>query len=303
MGCSWVTRLPSAGARIACRKIGILQGFPGVASLERNRDSANMRLIVTGAAGGIGRAIALQAAASGQLSALLCDLNRQGLESTAREARELGAHIITRVGDLADPDFAPRLVEEAGHDFGGLDAIVSNAGVLRGAPLKELSVQDFDFQFAIHTRPTWLLGKAAFPLLAQSRGAIVATASISAEHPTPPLGTYAASKAALVRLVEQMAIEWGPAGIRANCVSPGPTLTPMTAGGYADADRRRARESTIPLGRLGTADDIAGAVLFLLGPQSNYINGINLVVDGGLSRNLMPVSGAGTGQNPPSSEP
>jgi len=253
-------------------------------------------MIITGAASGIGRAVALRAATTGNLSAVLCDLNRQGLENTEREARELGAQIITRIGDLAEADLPSRLVATAEREFGALDAIVSNAGVLRGAPLKDLSVQDFDFQFAIHTRPTWLLGKAAYSLLEASKGAIVATASMSAEHPTPPLGSYAASKAALVRLVEQMAIEWGPAGIRSNCVSPGPTLTPMTAHGYADAARRTSRELTIPLRRLGNAQDIAGAVMFLLGPDAAFINGVNLVVDGGLSRNLMPISGAGTGQ-------
>jgi NAD(P)-dependent dehydrogenase (short-subunit alcohol dehydrogenase family) len=255
-----------------------------------------MRVIITGAAGGIGRAIVLRAAAAGNLSALLCDLDERGLGETAREARETGARISIQAGDLTDSRLPQQLVEAAERDFGGLDAIVSNAGVLRGAPLKDLTVEDFDFQFAIHVRPTWLLGKAAYSLLAQSRGAIVATASISAEHPTPPLGTYAASKAALVRLVEQMAVEWGPVGIRANCVSPGPTLTPMSARGYADPARRAARESTIPLRRLGTAADIAGTVLFLLSADAAYVNGINLVVDGGLSRNLMPVSGAGTGQ-------
>ena len=255
-----------------------------------------MRVIITGAAGGIGRAIVRRAAAAGNLSALLCDLDEHGLESTAREARAMGAQILIRAGDLTDIHLPQQLVAAAERGFGGLDAIVSNAGVLRGALLKDLTVEDFDFQFAVHVRPTWLLGKAAYPLLAQSGGAIVATASISAEHPTPPLGAYAASKAALVRLVEQMAVEWGPVGIRSNCVSPGPTLTPMTAGGYADPARRAAREGTIPLRRLGSPADMAGAVVFLLSADATFVNGINLVVDGGLSHNLMPVSGAGTGQ-------
>lgn len=255
-----------------------------------------MRVIITGAAGGIGRAIALRGAAAGNLSALLCDQDERRLDTTAREARAMGAEILTHAGDLTDIHLPQRLVAAAERGFGGLDAIVSNAGALRGAPLKDLTVEDFDFQFAVHVRPTWLLGKAAYSLLAQSGGAIVATASISAEHPTPPLGAYAASKAALVRLVEQMAVEWGPVGIRANCVSPGPTLTPMSAGGYADPARRAAREATIPLRRLGSAEDVAGAVMFLLSADAAYVNGANLVVDGGLSRNLMPVSGAGTGQ-------
>lgn len=262
-----------------------------------------MRMIVTGAAGGIGRAIAVGAAARGNLGAVICDLSSDALETTAQELRALGAHVVTHPGDLTVPETSQLLVESAARQLGGLDAIVSNAGALRGALLKDLSVEDFDFQFAVHTRPTWLLGKAAYPLLVQSQGAIVAIASMSADHPTPPLGSYAASKAALVRLVEQMAIEWGPAGIRCNCVSPGPTLTGMTSRGYADAARRAQRESTIPLRRLGSPADIAAAALFLLTPGAAFINGINLIVDGGLGRNLMPVSGAGTGQTHSSRSP
>ena len=262
-----------------------------------------MRMIITGAAGGIGRAVALNAATKGDLAAVLCDSSADALETTAHELRALGAHVVTRAGDLTVPETSQLLVDAAAQELGGLDSIVSNAGALRGALLKELSVEDFDFQFAIHTRPTWLLGKAAYALLAESGGAIVATASISADHPTPPLGAYAASKAALVRLVEQMAIEWGPAGIRCNCVSPGPTLTGMTSRGYADTARRAQRESTIPLRRLGSPADIAGAILFLLSPEAAFINGVNLIVDGGLGRNLMPASGAGAGQTPPLSTP
>jgi glucose 1-dehydrogenase len=226
----------------------------------------------------------------------LCDRNAQALDDTAMLARSLGAEVVTRTGDMTTVETPASLVEAASTSFGGLDAIVSNAGMLRGALLKDLTVEDYEGQFAIHTRPTWLLGKAAYPLLARSGGSIVATASISAEHPTPPLGAYSASKAALVRLVEQMAIEWGPDGIRCNCVSPGPTLTPMNAQGYADAARRRSREMTIPLRRLGAPADIAAAVAFLLSPEAGFISGVNLVVDGALSRNLMPATGAGTGQ-------
>jgi NAD(P)-dependent dehydrogenase (short-subunit alcohol dehydrogenase family) len=138
-----------------------------------------MRAIVTGAAGGIGRAVVLRAAAAGPLAALISDLNAEGLERTAREARELGAHILIQVGDITETGLPQRLVAEAERGFGGLDAIVSNAGVLRGAPLKDLSVDDFDFQFAVHVRPTWLLGKAAYSLSADSKGAIVATGQTS----------------------------------------------------------------------------------------------------------------------------
>jgi NAD(P)-dependent dehydrogenase (short-subunit alcohol dehydrogenase family) len=255
-----------------------------------------MKIIITGAASGIGRAVTLRLAKLGGLSAVLADLNAKTLEETTGAARALGADVVSHACDIARVETSAALVDLAASRFDGLDAIVSNAGALRGALLRYLTVEDYEGQFAIHTRPTWLLGQAAYELLSRSRGCIVATASISAEHPTPPLGSYSASKAALVRLVEQMAIEWGPDGIRCNCVSPGPTLTPMNAHGYADEARRRHRENTIPLRRLGAPEDIAAAVTFLLSPEASFISGVNLAVDGAFGRNLMPASGAGTGQ-------
>jgi NAD(P)-dependent dehydrogenase (short-subunit alcohol dehydrogenase family) len=195
----------------------------------------------------------------------LCDRNAQALDDTAMLARSLGAEVVTRTGDMTTVETPASLVEAASTSFGGLDAIVSNAGMLRGALLKDLTVEDYEGQFAIHTRPTWLLGKAAYQLLARSGGSIVATASISAEHPTPPLGAYSASKAALVRLVEQMAIEWGPDGIRCNCVSPGPTraapavrswrraFQPVLAADMGSAWTTRLNRRAWPLQSLGTA--------------------------------------------------
>jgi len=132
-----------------------------------------------------------------------------------------------------------------------------------------------------------LLAQAARPALIRSRGAIVATASIAASHPSAPLGAYAASKAALVMFVKQMALEWGKDGIRCNCVSPGATLTGMTANAYSDEEMRRRRAAEIPLGRIGMPEDLAHAIHFLAGPGAAFITGVDLLVDGGLDVTLM----------------
>ena len=252
-----------------------------------------MRVIITGAASGIGRAVAEMLAAEGTHQLLLTDRDSAGL---AAVAGAIGAAAGTCVADLSAADCGDVVVAAALAHMGGIDGVVSNAGIIAGAPLVEQTAELFDRIYAINTRATWLLGKAAHPHLAASRGAFVATASMSATQPTPGLGFYSSSKAALLMLVRQMSLEWGPDGIRCNTVSPGPTYTAMTSAGYDDPGRRAQRESMIPLGKLGMAEDVANAIVFLLGPKAGHISGIDVLVDGGMSNNLMPATGGGTGQ-------
>lgn len=252
-----------------------------------------MRTIVTGAAGGIGEAVArLHARRYGGKSSNLFLVDRDSDRLNA-VADELGA--IAFAADLEQEGAGEAIVRAAVQGLGGIDAIVSNAGIIHQSPLAKLSTSDFDRIFAINTRATWLLAKAAYPELCMTRGTIVATGSISAFHPTPPLGAYAASKAALLMLMRQMANEWGPDGIRCNTVSPGPTMTGMTQAGYSDEDLRRRREASLPLRHIGEPEDIASAILFLLSPEARQITGTDLLVDAGLSTTLMSGSGTGSG--------
>jgi glucose 1-dehydrogenase len=252
-----------------------------------------MQAIVTGAASGIGRACARKLVSSAQArgeqaAILLVDREGGGIASLGAELAGLGATVSTLVADLADPAAGEMIAQQAQTELGGLDVVVSNAGVFGNSLLEDLDVASWELNFAVNTRATWLLAKACCPLLKDRGGAIIATASISATHPTPPHGAYSASKAALVMLVQQLAYEWGPYGIRCNCVSPGMIHTAMTDSVYSDPAKRAERASQIPLRRVGTPEDIARAVSFLAGPESEYITGVNLAVDGGVQTALMP---------------
>jgi NAD(P)-dependent dehydrogenase (short-subunit alcohol dehydrogenase family) len=248
-----------------------------------------MKILITGAASGIGRATALLASRGKLIDTkpelFLVDRDAANLKEFADTLT--GIRVETCVADLSDPEAPAQIIAQVQTSLGGLDALISNAGAIHMMKLQDLSLEEYDRIFSINTRAAFLLAKAAYPLLKESRGAIVVTASMSSEHPTPSLGAYSASKASVVMLVKQMALEWGPDGIRANCISPGPTLTGMTAKSYGDAAKRDKRAQDIPLRRIGLPEDLANAALFLISPSSSFISGVNLMVDGGLSTTMM----------------
>jgi NAD(P)-dependent dehydrogenase (short-subunit alcohol dehydrogenase family) len=256
-----------------------------------------MRVVITGAASGIGRSVAELLAAGGVIAGphqlLLTDRDADGLNNVAEG---IGPSASACVADLSAPDCGETIIAAAVAHMGGVDAVVSNAGIIAAGALVNLTADDFDRIYSVNTRATWALAKAAHPYLVASKGAFVATASMSAMQPTPGLGFYSSSKAALLMLIRQLALEWGMDGIRCNSVSPGPTYTPMTKTGYDDGDRRAQREAMIPLGKLGMAEDVANALLFLICPLASHITGVDILVDGGMSNNLMPATGGGTGQ-------
>lgn len=256
-----------------------------------------MRVIITGGASGIGLATAQLLAAepwNGHAQLLLTGRNAQALEEAAVALRGNGAEVVIEVADLVEVEAPVRIVSRAVSEFGGIDGVVSNAGMIKVGPLASLSVADYEQVMALNTRATLLLAQAAYPSLRASRGSIVATSSLASILPVPPLGMYSASKAALVMLIQQMAVEWGSDGIRCNCVSPGSTLTPMTASVYADATERARRERGIALRRIARPEETAQAIAFLLGPRASFISGVNLMVDGGANLMLTTLTGAGS---------
>lgn len=252
-----------------------------------------MNVLVTGAASGIGRATCLRLArdaraAGGRARVAAVDLAPSpGLDEVAEQLRKLEAEALPLSADMGSVDGPARVVEEAVARFGGLDGLVSNAGVNRPGLLVEYAVEDWDRLFAVNTRATWLLAKAAHPALKASRGALVAVGSMSGTNPHAHLGAYGPSKAAVIMLIRVLAQELGRDGIRVNAVSPGMVRTNMTAPIYADAGLAAERAALVPLGRVAAPEDIADVIAFLLGPDARYLNGHDLVVDGGVTGNLL----------------
>lgn len=247
-----------------------------------------LRVLVTGATGGIGHATCFAfldaARARGADPTLAVAASKPGpaLDALVAELCAAGAQATGFAADLADANACARLATESIEACGGLDVLVSNAGIARGGPLATLDPADWDAVFDLDVRATWLLARAAHPALAQSRGSMVAVASVSALHPFPGLGAYSPAKAALVMLCRQLAQEWAADGVRVNSVSPGLIRTPLTEPIYRDEDLLRQRLQAVPLGRIGTPEDVARTIVHLAGPDAGYVTGIDLRLDGGL---------------------
>jgi glucose 1-dehydrogenase len=247
-----------------------------------------VRALVTGVSEGIGGAICRQVANVPKSAVAMCvRKKRPEIEALAAELQRRGCSTLVLEGDLRDASTPQRFVEAAAAQFNGLDAIVSNAGAVDPTPLDSMSLQVWEEMFALTCRASWLLAKAGYLHLKASQGAFVGIASQSGVHPHRMTGAYSAAKAALIMLCKQMALEWGEHGIRVNSVSPGMIMTPMTQGIYRDETIARQREAIVPLRRIGSPDDVARAVAFLIDPANRYITGENVMVDGGLTLSVL----------------
>lgn len=244
-------------------------------------------VVVTGGSGGIGRACLAAFHAEGARVVAL-DHAADSAQAVAA-ALDPSGHTARGIGcDIGDPEAvaaAARIVQD---QFGGADVVVNNAGILRPAPLENVGPDDWTRMLQINlTGSLWVAQAFGRQMMAKGAGAIVQIASISANQPQPMSGAYSASKAAVSMMVRQLAYEWGPKGIRANTVSPGLVLTPMSDAFYADPAILQARQKMVPAGRIGTPQDMADATLFLASDRAQYITGQDIVVDGGLSQSLM----------------
>lgn len=228
--------------------------------------------MITGAGRGLGKATAQRLARDGFLVVAL-DLDGDAAVETAEEVGGVGHQC-----DVTDP----AAVEAVAAHVERCDALVNNAGIWRFHPLLELSPEDAQAVLSVNVLGLTYVSKAFVPkMIAHGGGAIVNLSSGAAWTNSPGVGIYPASKAAVESLTKQMALEWGPQGVRANAVGPGLIVTEGTSKNYEGRTDERAKG--VPLGRVGAPADIADVVSFLCGDDSRYVNGQVIYVDGGVT--------------------
>ncbi len=237
--------------------------------------------LVTGAGKNIGRAIALALARDGASVVVNGRADRALVDSVVGEIQGLGGRAMGYVADVTDPRGIAQMTEAAVGAMGGLDIVVSNAGLRRQTPFLDLSFEEWREILSVALDGAFILAKAAAPhLIRRGGGAIVAMSGVSTHIGIPNRCHVSASKAGLEGLIRALAIELAPHRITCNCVAPGAVAT--ARGATAGAMPAQLDDQAIPLGRQATVDDIASMVRLLAGPEGAYITGQTIHINGGV---------------------
>lgn len=246
-------------------------------------DLHNKAIVITGAASGIGRAVALLAAEQGALLAL-SDITAESAQHTADECHQLGADVFAIACDVTSADAVQAFMAEAAARFGRIDGALNNAGVggeLR--PLETLSERAWDQVMAVNLKGVWLCLKAEIPYMGEG-GSIVNVASVAGVIGFRNNASYSASKHGVIGLTKSAALEFARKGVRVNALCPGFTDTPMVRSMNDAAPGIVERLiKAVPMRRLGEVDEIAQAAVFLLSDRSSFMTGHGLVLDGGIT--------------------
>lgn len=236
--------------------------------------------IITGSGGGIGRTIALELVQQGA-SIVVNDILEEAANAVAAEVEELGREALVSVASVTDAEQVQAMVSKALDKWGHIDILVNNAGITRDGLLVRMKDEQWDVVLDVNLKGAFICTRAvAKPLMKARYGRIINIASVAGVMGNPGQANYAASKGGLIALTKTTAKELAGRGINCNAVAPGFIETPMTE--QLSEEVREGWLSLIPLGRAGTAEDVAGVVAFLAGPEASYITGQVINIDGGM---------------------
>lgn len=242
--------------------------------------------LVTGGAQGIGRAVTERLLDAG-MRVLFLDADSEAVQEARAELAARGeAHGM--IGNVADENDVRACVSEVRRLFGGLNALVNNAGIMIRKPVMELRLEEWRRVLDVNLTGAFLCARECSPLLAERRGSIVNIASTRAHMSEPDTEAYAASKGGLVALTHALALSLGPE-VRVNCISPG-WIDVSAWKKHATArqeDLSTEDHAQHPAGRVGRPQDVAGLVAWLIGPESGFMTGAELVLDGGMTRKMI----------------
>ena len=243
--------------------------------------------IITGSSSGIGQAIAIRLAAEGATVVIDYRGDPEAAEDTLRQIQSTGGKGITVQADVSKMTEIQNLIDQTWQQLGGCDILVNNAGIEKGSDFWDTPEADYDAVFAVNLKGPFFLTQAFVRKLrdAKKPGRIINISSVHEDMVFPHFSTYCASKGGMRMLMRNLAVELGPLGITVNNVAPGAIATPINAEMMKDPAKLDPLLRNIPLGRMGTSEEVAGLVAYLASDEADYITGSTYVIDGGLMRN------------------
>jgi glucose 1-dehydrogenase len=243
--------------------------------------------VVTGSSSGIGQAIAIKLASEG--AKLVVDYvgHSEGANETLRQVEAAGSQGTIVLADVSKLEAVQNLIEQGWSKFGSVDILVNNAGMEKKAEFAEVTEADYDQVLGVNLKGPFFLTQAFVRRLraAKRPGKIINISSVHEDMAFPGFSTYCVSKGGVRMLMRDLAVELGPEGFTINNVAPGAINTPINTSLLEDKPKLNALLAKIPLGRLGSTDDVANLVAFLASDEAAYVNGATFTIDGGLSRN------------------
>lgn len=242
-------------------------------------------VIVTGGSNGIGKEVAIKFAEYGADVAFSYYSDEEGAAETEKAVRGHEARVIAMQSDVGNKHDVDRLFDAVLDQWGGLDFLINNAGIQYTGPAHEVTLEEFDRVIATNLRGAFICAQRAIQhFLAEDKpGVIINMSSVHQIIPKPLYISYSVSKGGMQNLTRTLALEYAGQKIRVNGIGPGATITPMNEAWVDDPDKRKQVESHIPMGRAGTAEEMAEATAFLCSDHASYITGQTLYVDGGLT--------------------